>query len=59
MIYMYGRENFIEIFPFFTYTIEKRRGRRMDQKRIPIGYEDFKKFKEENLYLVEKTLMIK
>lgn len=31
----------------------------MDQKRIPIGYEDFKKFKEENLYLVDKTLMIK
>ena len=30
----------------------------MEQKKIPIGYEDFKKFKEENLYLVDKTLMI-
>ena len=26
----------------------------MDQKRIPIGFEDFKKFKEEDLYLVQK-----
>lgn len=31
----------------------------MDKKKIPIGYEDFKKFKEENLYLVDKTLMIR
>ncbi|MCI9641075.1 MAG: AAA family ATPase [Emergencia sp.] len=31
----------------------------MDKKRIPIGFEDFKKFKEENLYLVDKTLLIK
>ena len=30
----------------------------MEQKKIPIGYEDFKTFKEENLYLVDKTLMI-
>lgn len=31
----------------------------MEQKRIPIGFEDFKTFQEENLYLVDKTLMIK
>ena len=31
----------------------------MDKKRIPIGFEDFRKFQEENLYLVDKTLLIK
>ena len=31
----------------------------MDKKRLPIGFEDFKKFKEEDLYLVDKTLLIK
>ena len=31
----------------------------MDKKRLPIGFEDFKKFKEEALYLVDKTLLIK
>ncbi len=31
----------------------------MDKKKIPIGFEDFKKFKDENLYLVDKTLMIR
>ena len=30
----------------------------MDKKRIPIGFEDFRKFQEENLYLVDKTLLI-
>ncbi len=31
----------------------------MDKKKIPIGFEDFKKFNEDNLYLVDKTWMIK
>lgn len=30
----------------------------MEQKKIPIGFEDFKTFKNENLYLVDKTLLI-
>ena len=31
----------------------------MDQKRIPIGFEDFKEIKENNLYFVDKTQMIR
>ncbi len=31
----------------------------MDKKKIPIGFEEFKRFKEENLYLVDKTLLIR
>ena len=30
----------------------------MEKKKIPIGYEDFKIFKKEHLYLVDKTSMI-
>ena len=30
----------------------------MDKKRIPIGFEDFKEIREENLYFVDKTMMI-
>ncbi len=30
----------------------------MDQKKLPIGYEDFKEFNRENLYFVDKTPMI-
>ena len=30
----------------------------MDKKRIPIGYEDFKEIRTDNLYFVDKTLMI-
>ena len=30
----------------------------MEKKKIPIGYEDFKEFIDENLYFVDKSLMI-
>ena len=30
----------------------------MNKKRIPIGFEDFKEIREENLYFVDKTMMI-
>ncbi|HCT92595.1 MAG TPA: AAA family ATPase [Lachnospiraceae bacterium] len=30
----------------------------MDKKRIPIGFEDFKEIREDNLYFVDKTRMI-
>ena len=44
LLAMQQKENLLVIFPFFTYTITtKKRGEaKMDKKRIPIGFEDFK-----------------